>query len=56
MKVTIDIAPLTYEYLERLVARGEADSIEDLVEAFFMTGLAHSFEADVARGLETIDY
>jgi hypothetical protein len=53
MKITIDVAPLTYEYLERLIARGQADKIEDIVDACFITGLNHMYQADVANGIET---
>ena len=56
MKITIDIPPLTFAYLERLVARGEADTVEQVVDHCFMTVLARQYEHDMAVGLEIIDF
>lgn len=52
MKVTIDVAPLTQGYLERLVARGELESIESAVDYCFVGGAVRLHEIDVANGIE----
>ena len=52
MKITIDIPPLTHEFLSNLVRAGEYASIDDATESCFNDGLARMYEHYKHHGQE----